>query len=404
MEESLVRKLVVLLALSIAAAGLISVGANSEPYAHRLQRVALQEALPQLAGVLAHEPAAVKSVFLHYAGDDALVLNARLALLRYPEKARRILPLYGTDPAFQAVLTAYGPSVIPPIGYFLDHEIGSLKIMRAAGEAVTAVTRFWKGDVATPDERASAADDRPLSARERGRYAIGFIQKEGHAFLGQFVVDPAGAVHWVQSERVVQDVGSFFTGGIRSLETKYRKDEAVGSADYLWAGVDVLATAAAVKALRVARPGAATAGAGTETAVTAGRSARAAESAALARRTAVLMPALVRSGGLAGRIAKYGAVAAAAYIVLRHPSLVTGLAGHVADLAGLPAWTVQLAIWSLILLPALYLAAFLLRLLLRPLLFLGNALAAGFAWLERRGRRAPAGYGSNWPSARSSQP
>ena len=395
------RKLMVLLILSLAAAGLISAGASSESYPHRLQRVALEEALPQIAGRLADEPAAVRTVFLHYAGDEALVLNARLALLRYPEKTRRILPPYGTDPAFQSVLTAYGPGVIPPIGYFLDHEIGSLEVMKAAGEAVTAVTRFWKGDVAAEGE--SAAAERPLSARERGRYAIAFIQKEGHAFLGQFVVDSTGVVHWVQSERVVQDVGSFFTGGIRSLETKYRKDENLETADYLWAGVDVLATAAAVKALRVARPGAATAGAGAEAAA-ASRSARTVESASLARRTAVLMPVLVRGGGLGGRIAKYGAVAAAAYIVLRHPSLITGLAEEVAHLAGWAAWPVQVAVWSVILLPALYLAVFLFRLVLRPLLFLGNALAAGLAWLERRGRRAPDGYGSNRPSACSSQP
>ncbi|MCO6440344.1 MAG: hypothetical protein J5I81_04505, partial [Nitrococcus mobilis] len=135
------RKLMVLLILALGAAGLITVGANSEPYAHRLQRVALQEALPQLAGVFAHESAAVKAVFLRYAGDEALVLNARLALLRYPEKTRRILSLYGMDPAFQEILAAYGPSVIPPIDYFLDHDIGTLKVMKFTRAAVMAASR-----------------------------------------------------------------------------------------------------------------------------------------------------------------------------------------------------------------------------------------------------------------------
>lgn len=398
------RKLSVLLVLSILAATLISLTAHPEPYEHRLQRVALQEMLPQLAGVLAHESATVKAVFLHYAGDEALVLNARLALLRYPVKTRRILSLYGTDSAFQEALAAYGPSVIPPIDYFLDHDIGTLKVMKFAEEAVTAASRFWKGDASTPAERIAADNDGTLVAPERGRYAIAFIQKEGHAFLGQFVVDAAGEVHWVQSERVLQGISSFFAGGIRTLETKYRTDEDVGIADYLWAGVDVLATAAAVKALRVSRTGAATAGAGPEIVAAGGRGARAAESASLMRRTAVLAPALIRAGGLGGWIVKYGAVAVTAYIVLRHPSLITSLVGEVARLAGLPAWPVQLTVWSVLLLPLLYIGVFLLRLVLRPLLLLASAVVAGLAWLERRGRRASGGYGSNWRSACSSQP
>ncbi|EAR21567.1 hypothetical protein [Nitrococcus mobilis] len=402
--EPFVRKLSVLLILSIVSATLISLAAHPEPYEHRLQRVALQEALPQMAGVLAHEPAAVKAVFLHYAGNEALVLNARLALLRYPVKTRRILSLYGTDPAFQEALGAYGASVIPPIDYFLGHDIGTLKVLKFAGEAVTAASRFWKGGAPVPTERTAANNDGVLAAPGRGRYAIAFIQKEGHDFLGQFVVDAAGQVHWIQSERVLQGISSFFAGGIRSLETKYRTDEEVGTADYLWAGVDVLATAAAVKALRVSRTGAATAGAGAETVAAGGRGARAAESASLMRRTAALAPGLIRAGGLGGRIAKYGAIAATAYIVLRHPSLITGLAGEVARLAGVPTWPVQLTVWSVLLLPVLYLGVFLLRLVLRPLLFLASAVAAGLAWLERRDRRASGGYGSNWRSACSSQP
>ncbi|MCO6441628.1 MAG: hypothetical protein J5I81_11180, partial [Nitrococcus mobilis] len=102
--------------------------------------------------------------------------------------------------------------------------------------------------------------------------------------------------------------------------------------------------------------------------------------------------------------AKYGAIAATAYIVLRHPSLITGLAGEVARLAGLPAWPVQLTVWSVLLLPVLYLGVFLLRLVLRPLRLLASAVAAGLGWLERRGRWASGGYGSSWRSACSSQP
>ncbi|MDN5871172.1 MAG: hypothetical protein L0H73_10710 [Nitrococcus sp.] len=384
------RKLLVLLLLSIAAAALITIGVNPEPYEHRLQRVAVQETLPRLADTLAHEPAAVNAVFLRYAGEEALVLNARLALLRYPVKTRRILSLYGTQPAFQAILARYGSNVIPPIDYFVRHDIGTLKLMELAGDARSAAIRFWNDDAPTNSEPTPADTEPLLSAIDRGRYAIAFIREEGHDFLGQFVVESTGEVHWIQSERVLEDINWFFAGGIRSLEIKHRKDEEVGTPDYLWAGVDVLAPVAAVKALRVARTGAATAGAGVKTTATAGIGARTAESAVLLRRTAALGPKLIRAGGLGGRIAKYGAIAATVYIVLRHPSLITGLAGEVARIAGLPAWTVQLGVWSVILLPALYLAVFLLRLGLPPLRFLAITVAGCLAWIDGSGERSPA--------------
>lgn len=378
------RKLTVLLILSVAAATLISVGTSPEPYEQRLQRAAIQEALPQMAGKLTREPAAVKAVFLRYAGDEALVLNARLALMWYPAKTRRILSLYGMNPAFQEILAAYGPSVIPPIDYFLEHEIGTLKVMKLAGEALRSASRFWKGDTAVQSERTSAESGLP--AVERGWYAIDFIRQEGHGFLGQFVVDPAGEVHWIQSERVLQDVNSFFAGGIRTLEMKYRTDKKIGASDYLWAGVDVLATATAVKALQATRGGAAAAAESTEVEIAAGSGARAAESTSLMRRTAALVPSLIRAGGLGGRIARYGAIAATAYIVFRHPGLISGFSGELARIAGLPTWAVQLAVWSVILLPALYIGVF----LLRPLLFLANLLGMGLAWLDRRDERRAA--------------
>lgn len=382
------RKLGVLLIVSIAAATLITVAAGAASYERRLQRVAVQEALPQLAGRLAHEPAAVTAVFLHYAGEPALVLNARLALLRYPAKTRQVLSLYGLDPSFQEILGTYGANVIPPIAYFRHHAIGTLKVMKFFEAIAGTITQIWQDDDPAASEPAPTEGGATLLATERGRYAIAFIQQEGHDFLGQFVVDAAGEVHWIQSERVLEGINAFFAGGIRALETQYRKGEELAATDYLWAGVDVLAPLAALKALRIVRAGVATAGIRVKAAAVAGRGARASRPAVRLRRTAVRVPNRVRAGGLGGWLVKYSAAAATAYLVVQYPGLITGLAGEIARFMGLPAWTVQLAAWSVILLPALYLGVFLLRLALRPLQLLVKGLAACLAWLDRRGERS----------------
>lgn len=392
------RKLAVVLVAALVGAALISLSAGSETYPERLTRAAAQEALPEAAAMLKSEPAAVNAVFLGYAGDQALVLNARLALLRYPDKARRVLTLYGTAPAFTAVLKEYGPAVVPPIHYFLVNRVRTLELMRYTGEtleaAQTMVENLW-GDV--PEDsppQANVGGDRPLTPVERGWYAIAFIQREGHSFLGQFVLDADGSVEWVQSERAMQGVADFFTGGVRTLETKYRRDETLSGEDYLWAGVDVLVAVASLKALRAARLGTAATGAGAESAAAGGEAAaagaRASRTTGLLGRAGLATADLSRAAGIGGRVARYGAVAAAAYLVVRHPGLITGFAGDVARVAGLPPWLVQFGVWALLLLPAFYLALFALRLVLRPTVVVIGIVGRGMSWLERRRIRSAA--------------
>jgi hypothetical protein len=84
-----------------------------------------------------------QALLLDYANNDSLLLKARLALLRYPELARRILPVYGAEPEFQEVLLTYGEVAIPVIGYFMDHELTSLEMRGALDEWVEEVKLLY---------------------------------------------------------------------------------------------------------------------------------------------------------------------------------------------------------------------------------------------------------------------
>ena len=70
------------------------------------------------------------------------------------------------------------------------------------------------------------------------------------------------------------------------------------------------------------------------------------------------------------RMAKVAAVAGTAYIVVRHPSLVSALGANLSTWLGWPAWVGQFVIWLVVLLPVLFMARFIYRWLLTPLLWL----------------------------------
>lgn len=373
-------------ALTVAAA--LTATASREPFMPRLVRLEAAAALPELAQVLDGESVALNAVLLEYAHDTTLRLNAHLALLRHPGLAREILPIFGSEQEFREVLAAYGPAVLPPIAYFMRHEVRSLQVMRVAGEALAGAKglalRLLGGTGDTGDAVDAAPQGRShiaggLSPVERGWYAVAFIREEGHDFLGQFVVDADGGVEWLQTERIAEGVTGFFTSGVRALETRYLLDEDPSASDFLWAGVDVALAAGAVKLLRLGRA----AGTGTRSAASA--------RASLAARS------VVRAGRVALRVGKLAVPLAVAWAVVRHPSLISGIGAWVADLAGWPVAPVQALVWFLVLLPLLLAASAVTRWLVRPLRLALRAASRALRWLERQsgsrrdGRRAPGG-------------
>lgn len=353
----------------VALIGATAITAFSTPRSledHALD-LRVQRALPALSGELRHEPAGVRTAFVDFAGDEELVLNARLALLRHPALSREVIPRYADSRAFRLVLREHGPAAIPPIHYFLTHEPATLQL-RAQ---VVSWLSEWDGE---PGRRPAI-----LSPRERGTYAIEFIRREGHDFLGQFAVTASGTVHWIQGERFATETKRFFTSGLVALETKRRLGHETYASDYGWAAVDVLLPFAAFKAARVGK-----AAATARTGRVAAHTARGARVAAAGSRT-------VRIARLGRTALKAGAVAGTAYVVM-NPGVIGSIGNEIAQWTGLPAWLVTAGLWFMLLAPLLFALGLAWRWLLRPAVLALAGVAAG-------GRRMQQRFGQDHASA-----
>ncbi len=362
---------------ALVAALTISLIAKPVPIDEKLIRLQTARWVPEDAEKLNRHPLHVQAVFIDYAQADepALLLQARLALLRHPQMTGRVLALYGDDPAFQAVLREYGVHAIAPIHYFLDNEIRALALMHRAGEwagSAASALRTWRGAEAQAERNPVVV----LDPTVRGEYAIAFIAKEGYDFIGQFVVVADGQVSWVQTERVLEGLNAFFAGGVRALETRVRKDETLAFADVGWAAVDVALGVSVVKVLRVAR-----------------MPALAGRSVGFSERTALMGASLLRGSRIGIRLAKIGAPVALAYIVVRHPSLLDSMFVHVADRLGLPVLLVRTLGWALVLFPLLVL----IRVLLGPLAWLFALMAGALRRCDRLMRATRAHRGPTQP-------
>jgi hypothetical protein len=362
-----------LLLACLAAAGaawLVS-GSSAPAYEDELIRVAVRQSFGDTASQVATEPLEVQALLLDYADNEPLVLKTRLALLRYPELARRILPIYGGEPEFQMVLLIYGEAALPPIAYFMDHDLTSLEIRRAINDRVERARLMYDRLVGVPVDAAPAATEPVpgLTAEERGWYAVQFLLEEGYDFLGQFTVNPAGKADWVQTERVTEDVANLFLGGVRGLESKWRQGEAVEGSDLGWAALDMVVIASSVKLLKAVRAG---------RAVTSG--AAMARTGGFSERVALFGSRVLARGGRFGlAVARYGAIPAAVYLMFRYPQLINSTLAELGNWLGVESWVVQFLFWFVALSVIMRLALFLLGPLswvLRSLGWMTGALAA----------------------------
>lgn len=365
------KKLALICGLALLLATILSVAARPVPIEQKLIQIHASDVLADFPGI-EEETLEVQAVLLDYAEDPLLLLKAKAAFIRYPELARNLFPLYGTEPEFQEILRRYGENILPPIHHFVSRPIRTIELMNQASQHYQAVKQYFTGNKDSESAEEGAPVERPtLSPRERGWYAVNFIKSEGHDFLGQFIVDAHGDTQWIVTERMLEGVNQFFTSGIRSLETNYRAGEDLTAGDIGWATVDVLVFASAVKVLRVGRAAA----------VTTKGASRGTRSAALAARVS-------RSGRLvlnSARYAKWPVIIGAGYLVVTHPSLISDLLAGIADVLGYPVLAVQVIGWFLLLVPAFYLASWLLWFLGPPL---AAALRAGQFLLARlSGRR-----------------
>ena len=392
-----------LFALAAVGAGLLTTGETGVRYEERLVGIAVEQTFGDAAPAVAAQPLAIQALLLDYAaepGGEALVLQTRLALLRYPELAHRVLRAYGGEPEFQRILLNYGPAVLLPIAYFMDHELTSLEWRQRLGDAVDDVTR-WFSDVfgvgsptdpsSIRSEGASGATAETLTPEQRGLWAIAFVGTEGHDFLGQFVTGADGEVEWVQTERMLKGVGELFFGGLSNLERKRRQGQEIHIGDVAWAAIDVAAIVATVKLVK---------------ALKALHSApRAVAGVGFSERVALVGSRVLHQSGRLGRaVARYGAIPAAAYLMLRHPSLINATLVELAGWLEVPPAAVQFAFWFV----ALWLLLRVTLALLRPLSWVMGTLAGLLGRLAgwttspgARGSLATAAAGSGHPTAPS---
>lgn len=358
---------ILLVGLATAGAFLLTSGSSTHAYEDQLLAVAVHQSFGNLAPKITQESPEIQALLLDYADNEPLLLQTRLALLSYPDLAHRILPTYGDEPEFQEVLLIYGEAALPTIAYFMNHDLTSLEIRRTMSEWMAQIKllhsqRSTAGEQKAPPDESTESDSK-LTAEERGWYAIHFLLEEGYDLLGQFAVSPDGTIEWVQTERVMEGISDFFFGGIRDLEAKWRQEDKIGGSDLGWAALDVVVIAGSIKLLKAfrtvkaARPAAATASTG-----------------GFSGRVAVFGSRILARGGRLGvSIAKFGAIPAAVYLMIRYPSLINATLAEFAGWLGIDPWLMQFLFWFLAISIALSMTA----LLLRPL----SRVFRGMSWL-----------------------
>ena len=309
--------------IALVVAVLVALRLQPQPVEERLVRLHSHEVFGADSQLLV-EPLPVQATLLDYRSDRLLLLKAQAALQVYPEHTRQLLELFGEEPEFQEALKTHGEYLIPPVIHFYRNPVSSIEMLnRVAGTRETL----------TPEQRAW--------------YAVNFANKEGQDFTGQFVVAPDGSIEWIWTERITEGVTRFFTSGIRTLESRYRTDQPIRASDLGWAAVDAVVIGSAVKFLKAGRAAATTARATTVTA-----------------RSAAYGSRLARAGQMASTMigyAKWPAVAALAYVAVRHPVLLNDLFAGAAKVLGVPPWMIQVPGWFLILLPLLLILRWLAR-------------------------------------------
>ena len=360
--------------LAVAGASWLAEGQSTPSYEEEMIGVAVRQTFGGAAAKVAAEPLDIQALLLDYSDNEPLLLMARVALIRYPDLARRIMPVYGDETTFRHVLLKYGAAVLPPIGYFMDNELFSLNMRRSLIERIDDAKLLYGRLMGTPedDTLAAMASVPQLTVEERGWYAIQFLRDDGYDFLGQFVVARNGRADWVQSERVMEGVSGFFLGGVRDLETKWRQGEDIEGSDLGWAALDVLAFASTVKLLKALRAARA--------AATAGKGARAGNFSW--RVTVFGARVLARGGRLAIKIGKLGAIPAAIYIAITHPEMINSTLAAFAGWIGVGPWIVQFVFWFFALFIVIPLALFLLAPLSWVLRSLGWIVGAIAVWLR----------------------
>lgn len=364
-------RIALLLTLALALASTIAAATTEASYEDRLVEVALRQTHAPEGKSVAAQPIAVKALLLDY--DHELAFKAQLGLEKYGDDAQDVLLRFGDDPTFQAVLRQYGENTIPVMAYFVQNDIASIRLIYLAQQksdtAITAAKalwdRFWQPQPLEAP-RTSDADIATYGPDLRGQRAIAMVAREGHAFLGQFVLNADGKAVWVQTERALEGMKSFFFSGAIHLEKKYQSGQPLEAVDVLSAGMDVFVVAGAFKALKFLR------------------TTQQVRAVGVMKRSQLLGAPLLRRSTLGRYAMQYGVIAGTAYLVVQHPSLLSGIFVTLGQWLGIsPLWAKTLG-WSALLAPLLWPLLSLLGVALSGAGRLLMAAGQGLRWTLRR--------------------
>ena len=363
-------RMALLLTMALALAATIAAGTSDAPYQDRLVEVALRQThAPQWKSAAA-PPMALKALLLDY--DHELAFKAQLGLEKYGDDAQDVLLRFGDDPTFQGVMRQYGENTFPVIAYFVKNDIASIRLTYVAqqkSEAAIAAAkslwdRFWPAQsIEVP--RASDAEIASYGPDLRGQRAIAMVAREGHSFLGQFVVNAEGKAAWVQTERALEGMKSFFFSGAINLEKKYQSGQPLEAVDVLSAGMDVFIVVGAFKALKFLR------------------ATQQMRAVGVLKGSQLLGAPLLRRSALGRYAMQYGVIAGTAYLVVQHPSLLSGIFVTLGQWLGVsPLWAKAIG-WSGLLVLCLWPLLLLFGVALRVAGSLLMALGKAVRWMFR---------------------
>ncbi|WP_309684660.1 hypothetical protein [Polaromonas sp.] len=165
-------------------------------------------------------------------------------------------------------------------------------------------------------------------------------------------------------------VTSLFFSGVQNVERKVTLDEQLKMADLVWAGVDVVGIVSAAKVFKLLKG----------TAVVTGST----QELSLVQRTKLLARPLLARSTLGRQAMRFGVKAGTAYLVIRHPGLLSSVFEELARMLGIPPLLGKILGWTLLAYVLLY-----------PLVWIGRGLLVvavpvlkvavhGLQWLQLR--------------------
>ena len=340
------KKFSFLLLVSIFLALIVNTILPDSSFEEQLIRIQARQELGGSISTIEDESIEIQSVLLDYSDHEELVLKIQLAMMKYPYQTRELLEMFGSKAEFREIILLYGDSVIPVINYFLTTELNIFtKVMNGVSHYWHGTKKYIGRKFGNNEETEEAP--KPVGKEDLAWNAILVIKDHGHNILGQFVTNTNGEVKRSRIEQYGEAILDFLTGGLKNVEIRYLKDQDIRIKDLAMAGVDVAIVGGFWKLLRSGK-----------LIVLTGKSVR-------VMRTSLFGSRLLKSG-FAGRTLKYSSVAATAFVVLKHPTLITSAFAEVGRLIGIPPMLAQMIGIALLAFVLLYPFSWLMKIFIRP--------------------------------------